>query len=345
MRFRLTLVVWGDWHVGQLVAHGLPSLRASGNLDAVDYVISAHTRPADLGRVAAALEGLNAELRAPIADDTGGDQTAANSTIYGYSAQDIRAAAAAGEAWGQLAPDMVWSEGTFARYRQLIEAGNRVVFRPLLRVDAEKTGTIREFGRRHLARLALECEHEMGKIYRADAQRFTTHAEAIVWLAPDGRLHQTISADVALCVANRTPMTPQFLSDEEFCPGMAVVADSDDSVALAMCPADKHYEWQLGAGPLSPSLVREFLATYPSPACRGLAGRPYRLHAVDTDPASWAEAERRAADFIAQVFDGGALPARHQARQAGPAMPVPPRPQAAAIDRMKDGIWTGTLMR
>jgi hypothetical protein len=344
MRFRLTLAVWGDWHVGQLVAHGLSSLRAPGNLDAVDYVISAHTRPADLGRLAAALEGLNAELGAPIADDTGEDQTSANGAIYGCAARDFRAAAAAGEVWGQLAPDMVWSEGTFARYRQLIEAGNRMVFRPLLRVDADKTGTIREFGRRSLARLALECEHEMGKIYRADAERFTTHAEAIVWPAPDGRLHQTISADVALCVANRTPTTPQFLSDEEFGPGMAAIVDSDDSVALAMCPADKHYEWQLGGGPLSPAVVREFLAVYPSPACRGLAARPYRLHAGDTDPACWAEAERRAADFIAQVFAGGAPPPARQPAPARPAAPVPP-PAAAAPDRLKDAIWTGTLMR
>ena len=27
MRFRLTLAAWGDWHLGQLEAHGLPVLR------------------------------------------------------------------------------------------------------------------------------------------------------------------------------------------------------------------------------------------------------------------------------------------------------------------------------
>ncbi len=105
-----------------------------------------------------------------------------------------------------------------------------------------------------------------------------------------------------LCVANRTPITSQFLSAEAFNGEMAVVGDSDDSVALAMTPPDKDYLWQSGgdAG-LSPALVRSFLLMYPSPAWRGLAARPYRLHAGDADPAGWAEAERAAAEFAEEV--------------------------------------------
>ena len=41
MRFHFTLAVWGEWHLNQLETHGIPSLRAPGNLDAVDYHISA----------------------------------------------------------------------------------------------------------------------------------------------------------------------------------------------------------------------------------------------------------------------------------------------------------------
>jgi hypothetical protein len=303
VRFRFSLAVWGDWHINQLISHALPSLKASGNLDAIDYVIVVNTRPADVERLRAALEGVNIDLHAPIADGTdGADQGTANCTIQSYAAQDIPAAAAAGEVWGLLAPDMVWSEGTFALYRQLIEAGKKIIFRPLLRVDSDKAGTIREFGNRHLAKLALECEHSVGQIYRADSEHFTTHSETIIWPAPDGRLHMTVSADAVLFVANKTIITPQFLCGEEFGDQMAVITDSDESVALAMCPADKHYEWQNGGSPLSPDLIRNFMRCYPSPAFRGLFARPYRLHSGDTDPTRWAEAEQRAAAFIAEVF-------------------------------------------
>ena len=302
MKWRFSLAVWGQWHIDQFITNGLPSLKATGNLDVIDYVIAAYTRPVDYERMKAALDGVNAELTMPIADDTVGEQAVANATIQHYAAQDMDKARAAGEVWALLAPDMVWSEGTFACYRRLIDAGNKIIFRPLLRVDSDRAGTIREFGNRHLAKLALECEHEIGKLYRADAERFTTHTEAIIWPAPDGRLHQTISADIVLCIPNKTGITPQFLSDEAFGDQMAVIRDSDESVALAMCPADKFYDWQNGGSPLTPALVREFLRAYPSPAIRGLAERPYRLHNEDTDSSRWVEVEQQAAAFIAEVF-------------------------------------------
>ena len=97
MKFRFSLAVWGEWHIDQFIRNALPSLKAPGNLDAIDYVIAVHTRPADVERLRAALEGVNAELLAPIADDTAGDQTTANVTIQGYAARDIQAAVAAGE--------------------------------------------------------------------------------------------------------------------------------------------------------------------------------------------------------------------------------------------------------
>ena len=302
MRFRFSLAVWGDWHINQFVTNGLPSLKVSGNLDSIDYVIAAYTRSKDYARMQAALEGVKAELSAPIADDTGDWQEVANSTIQSYAAQDIKTAITANEVWGLLAPDMVWSEGTFALYSQLIDTGKKAIFRPLLRVDSDKTGKIEQFGKRHLAKLALECEHDVGKIYRADAEHFTTHPEAIIWPALDGRLHQTISADVVLCVANKMDITSQFLSAAPFGDDMAVITDSDESVALAMCPTDKFYGWQYGNGPLTPALVRNFVVSFPSPAIRGLAERPYRLHNEDTDSSRWAEVEQEAAAFIAEVF-------------------------------------------
>ena len=84
---------------------------------------------------------------------------------------------------------------------------------------------------------------------------------------------------------------------------MAVIRDSDESIALAMCPTDKFYGWQNGNGPLTPALIKNFVVSFPSPAIRGLAERPYRLHSEDTDASHWVEVEQRAADFINKVFE------------------------------------------
>ena len=165
MRFRFTLAAWGDWHLDQLARHGVPSLRAPGNLDAVDYHISVHTRPADRDRLAAILDGLDADIKTPLPDDMRADRYAANPAVLRFKADDYAAAAAAGEAWVLLSPDMVWGEGTLAHHRRAFEAGKAVVYRPLLWVDAERAGVVRDFGRRSLAKVALECEHAIARDY------------------------------------------------------------------------------------------------------------------------------------------------------------------------------------
>jgi hypothetical protein len=301
MKFRFTLVVWGDWHLDQLVKHGLPSLRAPGNLDAVDYLISAKTRPADLGRVTAALDGLNAAVDAPLPDGIAGDQ--ANSTVFRMNHDDRAAAAAAGEVWALLAPDMVWGEGTLAHHRLAFEAGKKAIFRPLLRVDSDRAGTIRDFGKRSLAAVAIESEHDVSRrYYRAGGKFFSPHAEMIIWDAPGGLLNRTITSEVQTCVANGVQISERNACDSDLVGQKCVVADSDEAITLAMCPPDKDFEWTRRAEPLSPALVRSFMSSYPSAASREIARTPYRLHAGDVDPAAWADVERRSGEFVEEVL-------------------------------------------
>jgi hypothetical protein len=302
MRFRFTLAVWGDWHLRQLEAHGIPSLRTPGNLDAVDYHVSAHTRPADRERLAAALDGLDADVKTPLPDDVQGDQGTANNVVHACKTKDYAAAAAAGEAWALLSPDMVWGEGTLAHHRTAFKAGKTAIYRPLLRVDAEKAGTIRDFGRRSLARIALDHEHAVAKtFYRADGPLFSSHAELIIWRAPGGLLNKTITAEMQTCVAGQAPymefIAPAAADDE-----MLVVGDSDEAITLALAPPDKNFSHVVGHGPLNPAVVRAFANWYSSPATEKIARRSYRLHAGDIDPAEWAEVERRAGEFIDEVF-------------------------------------------
>ena len=302
MRFCFTLAVWGDWHLDQLARHGVPSLRAPGNLDAVGHHISAVTRPADLDRVRAALEGLDATVDAQLPDDVRLDQTTA--IVLRRGAEDRAAAIAAGEAWGQLAPDMVWGEGTLAHHSRALEGGKKAIFPPLLRVDADRAGTIRNFGRRALARTALEHEHSVARsFYRADGEKFSPHSEMVIWEAPGGLLIRTVTAVVQFCAPDGVPISERGLSDLSLDGKTCVVGDSDEAVTLALSPLDQHFgALRPTGGPLTPGMVRAFLDGYPSPASRAVAARSYRLHGADVDPAAWADVERRADEFMREVF-------------------------------------------
>jgi hypothetical protein len=305
MRFRFTLVVWGDWHIGQFVRHGLPSLRAPGNLDAIDHVVSAKTRPSDLERVRAALDGVNAEIEALLPDDIGSDQATCNTAVFTHNVDDRSAAAQAGEAWGLLSPDMVWGEGTWAHHRAALEGGAKAVFRPLLRVDSERAGTIRDFRRRSLAATALEHEHAIARTdYRAGGERFSPHAEMIIWEAPGWLINRTITAEVQTCIPAAVPFNSQGLSALPLDGEMCVVRDSDEAIAVAMCPPDKDFGWLQGTRPLDVDLVRGFLRSYNSPASRNIARQSYHLHAGDiVDAEIWKTVlDRRSDDFITEVF-------------------------------------------
>jgi hypothetical protein len=303
MKFRFTLVAWGDWHIDQFVRHGLPSLRAPGNLDAIEHHISAKTRPADLDRLKEALRDLNADVQAPLADDVQGDQGTANSTVFGFNMQDRADAASAGEAWALLSPDMVWGEGTFAHYRRLFESGKKAIFRPLLRVDSEKAGTITDFKRRALARVALDCEHWIAKDrYRAAGDHFSSHAEMVIWPAPGGLINRTTTAEVQVCIPTML-LNGQGLVSAMDPSEMAVIGDSDEAISIAMTSPDKDFSWLMGSGPLTVETVRSFLRRYQSPACRHIAATSYRLHDEDIQDGAWDDIERGANDFIATVFE------------------------------------------
>ena len=302
MKFCLTIVAWGDWHLDQLETHGLPSLRAPGNLDEIYYRISAWTRPADEARLSLLLSGLKADVKFTLHDDVKGDQATANSTVQACNVWDRTVAAKNREAWGLVAPDMVWGEGAWAHHRYALEHGKRAVFRPLLRVDSSKTGTIRDFSKRNLARLALECEHQTSKdFYRADGRQFSAHPEMIIWDAPGGLINRTTTADVQTCFPAAVELNGVGLPRYSLKDSMEVVTDSDQMIALAMAAPDKTFLFR-GNKPLSIDGVRGFLRTFPSPACRYVAQHSYRLHDRDIDFSAWEEPERRAQEFIDRVF-------------------------------------------
>jgi len=302
VRFRFTLAVWGDWHLSQFERNALPSLRAPGNLDAVGYHISVHTRPTDRDRIVGILQGINADIKASLSDGVGSDQGTANNTVHVCKMSDYAAAAANGEAWMLLSPDMVWGEGTLAHHRAAFEAGKTAIYRPLLRVDADKAGTISDFGKRSLARIALEKEHEVSqKYYRADGPLFSSHAEMIIWPAPNGLLNTTITGEMQTCMARLMPdvefMTPGIPDDK-----ILVVGDSDETITLALAPSGKDFSHVVGTGPLTRDIIHRFASWYQSPAMVTVARHSYRLHADDIDLAAWAPVEQRANDFIAEVF-------------------------------------------
>ena len=123
----------------------------------------------------------------------------------------------------------------------------------------------------------------------------------IIWPAPGGLLNKTITAEVQTCIA-LNPLNGYGLATEEDEDKMLVVADSDEAITLAMAAPGKDFSEWLTQIPLSAATVRAFMENYPSAATEKIARHSYRLHAGAIDLDEWAEVERRANAFIAEVF-------------------------------------------
>ncbi len=306
MKFRLTCAVWGDWHTSTFLDYGLPSLCASGNLDAIDHKIAIYTTERDARRLMPATRGMNREIYTAIPSGVASGLSAAVDTQQQVHKLDRSHARKTGQIWACVPPDVVWGEGTFAQYSDLLASGKTVIFHHMPRVTLEEAApALQYFGRRHLARVALDFEHPLGRMYRADNPTFPRHAELVLWPAgTDGLICRFLSAEIKVADVSKVPINEVAQVDRPLGERMAMIADSDHAIALSLAPAYKDSDWARDGMPLSAELVRAFLAQYPSPATRELARHSYRLHAGAVPPAAWAAAERQADALMAQVFDG-----------------------------------------
>jgi hypothetical protein len=306
MKFIFTLSIWADWHIDQLVRNVVPSLRAPGNLDSVDYLISVHTRPTDAKFIQDTLAGLVSDIKTTVPDNMTNDRAGTHPTVHTHKEAD-RAVAGEGDVWALLAPDMVWAEGTFDYYRRLIESGKKAIFRPLLRVDSDRAGTITDFSKRSLARVALKAEHDVvKKFYRAQGHKFSRHTEMVTWHAPGGLINKTITPEVQVCLAKLELLGGHRLAPELAPDEMAVICDSDEGITLAMTAPDANLEWVSGTIPLTSQFIKDFVGQYPSPVCRYVASKSYRLHDRDIDTTQdlvWRQLEQYADDFIETAFE------------------------------------------
>jgi hypothetical protein len=296
--------VWGDWHISQFIKHGLPSLKAPGNLDAIDYVIAVHTTPRDIGKLMPALRGVKTEFYTSIPDKLPAHLSSAVDVQQAIHRGERGLAERTGAMWACLPPDVVWGEHSWALYRKFFEAGKWAIFQHMPRATDDAGAAFYDYSKRHLARVALDFEHPLGRMYRADNPTFPKHAELIIWPAPHGLLTRLLASEIKVCdpskvAVNRMAQSARTLGDRA-----AVIQDSDEAIAISLASVHKDEDWTRDGVPLSAQVVRSFLGDYPSPATRDLARYSYRLHADEADPASWLAAERRADNLMASIFDG-----------------------------------------
>lgn len=306
MKFRLTTVVWGEWHVDAFLRYGLPSLLAPGNLDAIDYTLAIHTSPRDAGRLMPALRGLKREIYTPIYTKPIENLAVSAGIQQMMHRFDRRHARKSGAVWACVPPDVVWGEGTFARYRAMLETGKTAVFHHMPRVEIETAAAAigGDFSRRNLARVALDHEHPLGRMHRADNPAFPPHCELAIWPAGGGLLSRMMSSEIKLADPVRVPINEAAQAAQPLGLGMGVIQDADEAMALSLAPVYKDRDWARDGAPLSAQMARDFLAKYPSPATRELARYSYRLHAGNVSPAAWVAAERQADTLMATIFDG-----------------------------------------
>lgn len=309
---RLACAVWGDWHIDQFVRFCWPSMNAAGNLEALTPKLRIHTRRCDAERLQASLS--DCEIIGSLSDDLDGDlgnAVQAHTSAWMYECDK---AARLGESVILISPDVIYGEGTFARYVELLGNGADAVHHVMHRVNAEDAGkqmladyadgrVVSPFARRYLARIALDHEHLLSKCYRFGSQNIPRHVEFLNWecVKREAIMTRIVVNDCrALKPANCTLKATTFIVSNDV--KHASIRSSDEAIGLSLTPAGKDKSWVQKGGPLDYRLAVKALRSYGTIYNREMSDVSYRLFATPQPDSVWEAADFEADGVIREIF-------------------------------------------
>jgi len=330
-------VVWGERFVGLLVDFVLPTQLSPGNLPGYrtqdwtgTYRIFTTTKDAERIRSAPVFQEISRILPVEfiLIDDVLG--TRKYEAMGDCHRRAIRDANAVGAALVFLSPDAIWSDGTFRRIREHLEAGKRVVAMAGVRVVAETfVPALKErnnpvFPPRDLLALARRHLHPFTKSCFWDSPEFSRWPSNIYWSVGDeGHVARCYHLHPLMVHPTRKDLQPRGTIDDDYlplaCPDFKdwhVVEDSDESVVVDITDAVEFRDMTM-AHRADPAEVAFWAVYHARPHHRVLSGRVIRFHDGDRSPA-WAEVEA----FAGRVMDAVGENLRRPFRHFGPKMLV-----------------------
>lgn len=328
-------VVWGDRFTGLLVDVVLPTQLSPGNLPGYRtatwtgiHRIFTTAKDAERIRNAPVFQALSAIIPVEfiLIDDVLG--TRKYEAMGDCHRRAIRDANAVDAALVFLSPDAIWSDGTFRRIREHLEAGKRVVAMAGVRVLAETfVPALRERGNsvlppRDLMALARRHLHPFTKSCFWDSSEFTRWPSNLYWsVADEGYVARCYHLHPLMVHPTRKDLAPRGTIDDDYlplaCPDVRdwhVIEDSDESVVVDLTDAAEFRDMTM-AHRADAAEVAFWAIYHARPHHRMLSGRVLRFHDRDRSPA-WTEVEAAAA----RVMDGVDADLRRPYRRFGAKM-------------------------
>src|SRR5258708_4181263 len=273
--FHFSTVVWGPWHTSVFLDVNLPSLLASGNLEAfakrhrVTYRIQ--TSHEDVARI----EASPAYVRAKDLVDCrvigrtiprSIDPIAMHHMLWRAGIEDARRA---GAMVLLVPPDVIWSSNAFGNVAELVASGKTAIFMTYVRVVSETavdavrarfrhptTGII-DAPSRALVQLAMDHIHPLTLTYVRDSPNFPVHPEFILWpVEREGYLMRVLVREMFAYDPRQYDLNEQaLLAHRPAADDVHYITDSDELFSLSLAPFEKDVEWYAAPQRLDPLKV------------------------------------------------------------------------------------------
>jgi hypothetical protein len=321
--FHFSTVVWGSWHTDVFLEVNLPSLLASGNLQAFAerhrVIYRIQTSREDVARIEAspayqrARQILQCQI-VPRIIHQGIDPIGMHHMLWRQAIDEARAA---GAMVLFVPPDVVWSNGAFGHIADVAATGKRAIFMTYQRVVSETavpavkqafrdpaTGVIDAPSRR-LVELAMEHIHPLTLTYVRDSLNFPIHPEFILWRVPgEGYLMRVLVREMFAYDPRHFDLNEQALLAHRPDPDdVHYITDSDDLFSLSLAPLAKDIEWYVRPQRLNTLSLGAWWLRYDSPANDVAAAHYFYVHPGERTPEKWCAAERQS-DHLLQRIQG-----------------------------------------
>ncbi len=275
--FHLITAVWGDEYLSTFLEVTLPNHLSKGNLDAFDAskdaIYKIYTSEKDLNRIEENIHYKKIArmmktsimavpgLYTPVEYKLQADHAKALSAMNRLHRLAIAEANAENATLIFLAPDMLFSVGSFSKLLEFADLGKRAVVIPSIRAVKEKF--LPEFERlfkdeyghfqapaRDMVRLALKHVHQLTEKYFIDSTSFADTPRNIFWRVGDEGLLGRCSHfhPLMICPEEKTIFPLLAIDHDYYITAISdykdfyIVSDSDDIVAVDLSYRDKQAE-------------------------------------------------------------------------------------------------------
>jgi hypothetical protein len=302
-RLDLIIPVWGNWHLKVFADKALPTILHESNLPAMaaalDVRVIIYTREAGETMLASLTPRLESvcEVVVQNADMPRGYKDAWG---YGFAQSRYRGALSM-----LVAPDIVWSAGSFAHIAALIsEGGRRLVYMPHMR-GLPETFAGETLSGEAMLRAVKAHPHPVNLSEEVTSKVFTLHPEMVLWPIAGGWIARLFAREPLVLDPARMLLNSQnLLAGDAPAEGLALVESSDAACGVSLAPREResHFWNRDGVHEYHPDRLARFTKKYDSAVTRALASRTTLLRYGEIDAAELEDNERKANAAVERAF-------------------------------------------